>query len=75
MENKNKNEILRKIPQIDEILKKEDLIFELKKYSHDYVVKVVREGVNDYKSNLLNSNNNIEFNNDDLIKLIKNKFD
>ena len=74
MENKNKNEILRKIPQIDEILKNEDLIFELKKYSHDYVVKVVREGVNDYKSNLLNSNNNIEFNNDDLIKLIKNKF-
>ena len=74
MENNNKNELLRSIPQIDEILKYEDLIFVLKKYSHDYVVKVVRESVNDYKSNLLNSNNNLKFNNDDLISLIKNKF-
>lgn len=74
MQNNNKNEILRNIPQIDEILKNEDLIFIFEKYSHEYIVKVVRESVNDYKSNLLNSNNNIKFNIDDLISLIKNKF-
>ena len=74
MENNNKNEILRSIPQIDEILNNKDLILILKKYSHDYVVKVVRESVNDYKSSLLNTNNNLKFNIDDLIKLIKNKF-
>ena len=76
MDNMNKkNELLRKIPQIDEILKNKDLIFVLEKYSHDYVIKVVRETVNDYKSNILNSNNNIDINNSYLIKLIKNKFE
>ena len=74
MDNNNKNEILRSIPQIDEILNNKDLILILKKYSHDYAVKVVRESVNDYKSSLLNSNNNLKFNNDDLITIIKNKF-
>ena len=75
MKNNEKNELLRQIPQIDEILKSEDLIFILKKYSHDYVVKIVRETVNDYKSNLLNSNNDLKSCNLNLIELIKNKFD
>ena len=75
MKNNEKNELLRQIPQIDEILKSEDLIFILKKYSHDYVVKIVRETVNDYKSNLLNSNNDLKTSSLNLIELIKNKFD
>ena len=75
MKNNLKNELLRNIPQVDEILNEKDLIFIIKKYSHDYVLKVIRECINDYKSDLLNENNNIEYNYKYLIEMIIKKFD
>ena len=50
----DKNEILRKIPQVDEILKDEALKIEVEKVPHDFLVNCIREVIVDTRANVLN---------------------
>ena len=53
-EDMNKNEILRKIPQVDEILKSEKLSEVIESTPHDFLVDCVREVLVDLRANILN---------------------
>ena len=50
----DKNEILRNIPQVDEILKDEALKIEVEKVPHDFLVNCIREVIVDTRANILN---------------------
>ena len=50
----DKNEILRQIPQVDEILKDEALKIEVEKVPHDFLVNCIREVIVDTRANVLN---------------------
>ena len=50
----NKNEILRKIPQVDELLKDKELSFATKNIPHDFLINCIREVIMDVRSNVLN---------------------
>ena len=50
----DKNEILRNIPQVDEILKDEALKIEVEKVPHDFLVNCIREVIVDTRANVLN---------------------
>lgn len=50
----NKNEILRKIPQVDELLKDEKLVSVVESTPHDFLVSCIREVIIDVRANILN---------------------
>lgn len=50
----DKNNILRKIPQVDELLKNENLADVVNDTPHDFVVSCIREVLQDVKSEILN---------------------
>ena len=50
----NKNEILRKIPQVDELLKSRELCDVVNDTPHDFLVSCIREVLQDIKSEILN---------------------
>ena len=68
----NKNEILRKIPQVDELLKDEKLTSVVEGTPHDFLVSCIREVIIDVRANILNNvENDVE--KDDIIEKIKLK--
>lgn len=50
----SKNEILRKIPQVDELLKDEKLSNVVETTPHDFLVSCIREVIIDVRANILN---------------------
>lgn len=50
----NKNEILRKLPQVDEILKDKNLVTLVSNVPHDFLTNCIREVIVDVRSNVLN---------------------
>ena len=50
----NSNEVLRKLPQVDEILKSKDLSFIVTNLPHDFLVNCIREVLMDTRANVLN---------------------
>ena len=50
----SKNEILRKIPQVDELLKSRELCDVVSNTPHDFLVSCIREVLQDIKSEILN---------------------
>lgn len=50
----DKNEILRKIPQVDEILKDKELVSIVEKTPHDFLTNCIREVIIDTRANILN---------------------
>ena len=50
----NTNEVLRKLPQVDEILKSKDLSFIVTNLPHDFLVNCIREVLMDTRANVLN---------------------
>ena len=50
----NTNEVLRKLPQVDEILKSKDLSFIVENSPHDFLVNCIREVLSDTRSRVLN---------------------
>lgn len=68
----NKNEILRKIPQVDELLKDEKLVSVVESAPHDFLVSCIREVIIDVRANILNDvESNID--KDGIIEKIKVK--
>lgn len=68
----NKNEILRKIPQVDELLKDEKLISVVESTPHDFLVSCIREVIIDVRANILNDVEN-DIDKDGIIERIKVK--
>ena len=68
----NKNEILRKIPQVDEILKDDKLRSLVISIPHDFLVSCIREVIIDVRSNILNGIED-DIDKDDIIEKIKSK--
>ena len=50
----DKNEILRKIPQVDEILKDVKLVDIVSSIPHDFLINCIREVIIDQRANILN---------------------
>ena len=50
----DKNEVLRKIPQVDEILKDKELVSIVEKTPHDFLTNCIREVIIDTRANILN---------------------
>ena len=50
----DKNEILRELPQVDEILKSKELALVVENIPHDFLVNCVREVIIDTRANVLN---------------------
>lgn len=50
------NTILRKLPQVDEILKSKDLTFVVENMPHDFLVKCIREVIDTTRDNVLKGN-------------------
>lgn len=68
----NKNEILRKIPQVDEILKNEKLSDVVKLTPHDFLVSCIREVLIDVRADILNGVAN-DIDKDNIIEKLKEK--
>ena len=66
------NQILRKIPQVDELLKDENLLVETSSLPHDFLVNCIREVIIDTRANVLNGITK-DIDKNDLIKNIKLK--
>ena len=71
-EDMNKNEILRKIPQVDEILKDEKLASVVESTPHDFLVSCIREVLVDLRANILNGVED-KIDKDSLAEKIKDK--
>ena len=70
----NKNEILRKIPQVDDILKNETLKETSSSIPHDFIVSCVRETLVDIRANIL-SGVITDIDNDDILNKIMYKIE
>ena len=68
----NKNEILRKIPQVDELLKDEKLFDVVENTPHDFLVSCIREVIIDVRANILNDVES-DIDKDSIIEKIKLK--
>lgn len=68
----NKNEVLRKIPQVDEILKDEKLSIIVDNTPHDFLVSCIREVIIDIRANILNGVEK-DIDRDDIISKIEAK--
>ena len=68
----NKNEILRKIPQVDELLKDEKLVSVVENTPHDFLVSCIREVIIDVRANILNDVES-DIDKDGIIEKIKAK--
>ena len=68
----NKNEILRKIPQVDELLKDEKLVSVVESTPHDFLVSCIREVIIDVRANILNDMES-DIDKDGIIEKIKVK--
>ena len=68
----NKNEILRKIPQVDELLKDEKLFDVVENTPHDFLVSCIREVIIDIRANILNDVES-DIDKDSIIEKIKLK--
>lgn len=68
----DKNEILRKIPQVDEILKDNELVSIVEKTPHDFLTNCIREVIIDTRANILNGIEK-DIDKGDLIKKIISK--
>lgn len=65
----NKNELLRSLPKIDELLKEEILIEELQKNSRTLILQCIRESIEQYRNGIINEEIT-EFTHEDIIKTI-----
>ena len=50
----DKNEILRKLPQVDEVLKSKEMALIVENIPHDFLVNCIREVLVDTRANVLN---------------------
>lgn len=72
----NVNEILRKLPQVDEILNDENLAIFVASKPHDFLVNCIREVIFDIRANVLNGNtNNINIERSEIVKKVVKKIE
>ena len=69
----NKNEILRNLPKIDEVLQEQCLEFYLNELPRSLVLETIRETIDSTRNQILNSNFNFEYSK--LLDEILNKLD
>ena len=65
----NKNELLRSLPKIDELLKEKILIEEMQKNSRTLILQCIRESIEQYRNGIINEEIT-EFTHEDIIKTI-----
>lgn len=63
------NNLFKKLPSVDEILKENDIIKLLENYKHDYVVKIIRQVLSDYRDKI-SHNIEVTINKQEIVKRI-----
>ncbi|QSZ26837.1 L-seryl-tRNA(Sec) selenium transferase [Aceticella autotrophica] len=63
------NNLFKKLPSVDEILRENDIIKLLENYKHDYVVKIIRQVLSDYRDKI-SHNIEVTINKQEIVKRI-----